>query len=62
MDPSTAGNYTYIPKDKLVSRWRDYFYDSGQRYDEVQLGIIVELCGDEEPDGELYKDAFYGLM
>lgn len=62
MDPSTAGNYTYIPKDKLVSRWHDYFYDNGQRCDELQLGIIVELCGSEEPDGELYKDAFYGLM
>lgn len=63
MDPATAGNYTYIPKNKLVQRWHDYSVDeANQRNDMVQLGIIVELCGDEEPDGERYKDAFYGLM
>ena len=63
MDPSTSGNYTYIPKDKLVARWHDYACDSNnQRYDLIQTGIIVELNGNEEPDGERYHDAFYGLM
>ena len=61
MDPSTNGNYTYIPKDKLVARWHDYGTDdNGQRYDCIQLGIIVRLKG--TPDGETYNDAFYGLM
>lgn len=63
MDPSTSGNYTYIPKDKLVARWHDNAYDSNnQSYDLIQTGIIVELNGNEEPDGERYHDAFYGLM
>ena len=63
MDPSTSGNYTYIPKDKLVARWHDYAYDSNnQLYNLAQVGIIVELNGNEEPDGERYHDAFYGLM
>ena len=62
MDPSTAGNYTYIPKDKLVARWHDYNVDeNNQRYDSIQLGLIVEICGNK-PEGERYHDAFYGLM
>lgn len=62
MDPSTAGNYTYIPKDKLVARWHDYGIDeNNHRYDLVQVGIVVKI-NVEEPDGERYRDAFYGLM
>ena len=62
MDPSTAGNYTYIPKDQLLARWHNYHIDgNGQRYDTIQMGIIVKYNGGE-PDCERYKDAFYGLM
>lgn len=63
MDPSTAGNYTYIPNKKLMERWHDYNVDeNNQRYDLIQWGIVIELCGDQEPDGERYQDAFFGLM
>lgn len=63
MDPSTAGNYTYIPKDKLVNRWHDYDVDEdNHRYETMQLGIVVTWLGDHEPDGERYQDAFYGLF
>ena len=62
MDPSTAGNYTYIPKDKLPARWHDYNFDeNNQHYDMEKLGIVVKI-NVEEPDGERYRDAFYGLM
>lgn len=61
MDPSTNGNYTYIPKDRLTARWHAYDIDeNNQRYDCMQLGIIVKLKG--TPDGETYYEAFYGLM
>ncbi len=63
MDPSTGGNYTYIPQDKLVARWHDYNYDeNNQRYDLIQMGLVVNICGTDTPDGERYYDAFYGLM
>lgn len=63
MDPSTSANYTYIPNDKLESRWHDYEIDErGNRSDNVQAGIVVELCSGQQPDGERYYDAFYGLM
>lgn len=62
MDPSTAGNYTYIPKDKLVARWHDYNVDEeNQRYDAIQWGIVVKLNMDK-PDGEKHANHFYGLM
>ena len=62
MDPSTAANYTYIPNNKLMERWHDYEgteLTSESRI--VQAGIVVKLLRDEVPDGERYKDAFYGL-
>ncbi|MBR4450385.1 MAG: C39 family peptidase [Clostridia bacterium] len=63
MDPSTGGNYTYIPWADLVARWHDYTVDENNlRYDMIQMGLIVNICGTDQPDGERYYDAFYGLM
>ena len=62
MDPSTAGNYTYIPKNKLVPRWHDYNVDeNNQRYDMVQYGLIVKI-NVKKPDCEKHADHLYGLM
>ncbi|MBO4863739.1 MAG: C39 family peptidase [Eubacterium sp.] len=62
MDPSTGANYTYIPNDKLISRWHAYEIDENdQNIKTFQMGIVVEYKGGE-PDCEKYKDAFYGLM
>ncbi|MDO4199616.1 MAG: C39 family peptidase [Clostridia bacterium] len=62
MDPSTAGNYTYIPKDKLVARWHDYNVDeNNQRYDIVQCGLVVKIDV-KKPDCEKHADHLYGLM
>lgn len=61
MDPSTAANYTYIPKDKLVARWHDYDIIDGQRCDAIQLGLVVKINVDK-PDGEKHADHLYGLM
>ena len=63
MDPSTGGNYTFIPQNKLVARWRDYQTDeNNQRRDLIQMGLVVNICGTDTPDGERYYDAFYALM
>ena len=62
MDPSTAGNYTYISNDRLMERWRDY--DGVTRetgMDMVQGGIVVEINRNVQPDCERYKDVFYKL-
>ncbi len=61
MDPSTGANYTYIPKNKLVSRWRDYDYINGERYDAIQLGLVVKINMDK-PDCEKHAGHLYGLM
>ena len=63
MDPSTSGNYTYITRDNLVQRWHGYTTDeNNQRADMIQMGIVVDFCSGNQPDGEKYQDAFYGLM
>lgn len=63
MDPSTGGNYTFIPKSKLFNRWHDYQIDeNNQREDLMQMGLVVNICGTDTPDGERYYDAFYALM
>lgn len=62
MDPSTSANYTYIPNDKMMERWHDYEKINGEPKDLIQAGIVVEIRGSETPDGERFKDAFYGLQ
>ena len=46
MDPSTAGNYTYIPKDEFDARWHD------MNEEEVadHLGIIITIEADYNKD------------
>ena len=39
MDPSTLGNYTYIPATEFLQRWHDH--DSYQNVDLIQFGIIA---------------------
>lgn len=62
MDPSTAGNYTYISNDRMMERWHDY--EGAVLQDEskvVQAGIVVKMNGNETPDCERYNDAYYKL-
>jgi predicted double-glycine peptidase len=41
MDPSTLGNYAFIPIAEFVSRWHDYYLDKdGRRKNLVHLGLI----------------------
>lgn len=62
MDPSTAANYTYIPKNKLMARWHDYNVDdNNQRYDVVQCGIVVKI-NVAKPDCVKHAKHLYGLM
>lgn len=50
MDPSTLGNYTYIPRDEFVKRWHDQDQDIKLR----QAGIVVTAIKRYDPD-ELKK-------
>ena len=38
MDPSTKGNYTYIPKNEFIDRWHDYDGDGNKVR---HLGIVI---------------------
>jgi predicted double-glycine peptidase len=38
MDPSTLGNYTYIPRDEFAKRWHDQDMDIKLR----QAGIVIK--------------------
>lgn len=60
MDPLTSGNYTYLPNDELMERWRDSLAVADS--DPVRTGIVVEICCTDNPDVEHYHDAFYGLL
>lgn len=31
MDPSTLGNYTYLPVHDFLARWHDYYLEAGER-------------------------------
>jgi len=50
MDPSTLGNYTYIPTDEFLMRWHDH--DSYSDTDLKQFGIVVNnpAQGSYNPD------------
>ena len=37
MDPSTLGNYTYIPCDEFLKRWHDE--DKGKKYTQTMISI-----------------------
>ena len=45
MDPSTLGNYTYIPNEEFLDRWHDI--DNDEVTELVHLGIIIHM---PEPD------------
>ena len=63
MDPLVSGNYTYIPKNKLLERWHGYEMDgNNQRVDYNRAGVVVTFVGDQRPECERYKNVFYGLM
>jgi predicted double-glycine peptidase len=41
MDPSTTGDYTYIPIPEFLTRWRDYYLErDGRRVNLVHFGMI----------------------
>lgn len=42
MDPSTAGNYAYIPKDEFVARWHDVDGEDAVE----QFGIVITMEAD----------------
>lgn len=46
MDPSTTGNYSYIPRDEFLLRWRDWseevFNGEKYRFHFHQFGMILE--------------------
>ena len=46
MDPSTSGNYAYIPKDEFAARWHDA--DGEDAVD--QFGIVVTIEADYSKD------------
>jgi hypothetical protein len=42
MDPSTTGNYTYIPKAEFLTRWHDVLSDgNGQNLQAQHVAILV---------------------
>lgn len=52
MDPSTAANYTYIPKSQLCARWHDIEED-GTIFN--QAGLVVEMARSNHTLDEFYK-------
>lgn len=46
MDPSTSGNYAYIPKDEFAARWHDV---DGEDLAE-QFGIVITIEADYHQD------------
>jgi predicted double-glycine peptidase len=41
MDPSTIGNYTYIPVDQFMERWHDYYLDGeNRRINLIHFGMV----------------------
>jgi predicted double-glycine peptidase len=42
MDPSTHGNYAYLPLDELMDRWRDYESRTGTIWRNYQLALFVK--------------------
>jgi len=49
MDPSTLGNYTYIPNEEFLDRWHDT--DSDNVTQLVHFGIVISKSApDYNPD------------
>ncbi len=43
MDPSTLGNYTFIPTSEFLSRWHDYYTDhDGRKVRLEHFGIVFD--------------------
>lgn len=53
MDPSTLGNYTYIPNDQLLKRW----HDGDEEHQVYQAGIVVT-----NPGPSYRRDAFLPML
>lgn len=56
MDPSTAGNYTYIPRNELDARWHglgDITPDGVEFFEHA--GIVVRIDNPQYSPGEFYK-------
>lgn len=41
MDPSTLGNYTYIPTGEFLTRWHDCYEEAGEIIRVARLGIAL---------------------
>lgn len=52
MDPSTLGNYTYIPKDELDARWHDI---DGADAKVEHAGIIITVDNPQYDAAKFYK-------
>ncbi|NLW53590.1 MAG: hypothetical protein GXY99_01625 [Clostridiaceae bacterium] len=46
MDPSTSGNYAYIPKDEFAARWHDVDKEGPAE----QFGIVITIEADYDKD------------
>jgi predicted double-glycine peptidase len=47
MDPSTLGNYTYIPVAEFLARWHDMYLEQGEPVRLVHFGLVI---GGVEPN------------
>lgn len=47
MDPSTLGNYTYIPVAEFLARWHDMYLAQGEPVRLVHFGLVI---GGVEPN------------
>lgn len=41
MDPSTLGNYTYIPTEEFLARWHDAYVEAGATIRLLQFGMVL---------------------
>ncbi len=46
MDPSTSGNYAYIPRDEFAARWHDVDEEGPAE----QFGIVITIEADYDKD------------
>ena len=44
MDPSTLGNYAFIPADELPDRWHDVYTEAGAEISVIGLGIVFSYA------------------
>jgi hypothetical protein len=56
MDPSTIGNYTFIPIPEFVARWHDYYNDhDGRAVKLIHFGMVFSAGSKPSFDPEALK-------